>query len=204
MNDNPMHDNLAIVVDGLGIITVPQEKGTLAIALIQHFTPDWIRMIRQGQAEGECMSAVDYVDACLTNLAVPHAVTKCPVAYMTVMEGLDTEDLAAVEEQIPEPAQTAQPGFLPTPEPMPEPAAEEPKEEIPPVNAEPPAEEPPKAEEVPASDPPMEPAPKEEPLQAPEKETEEGSAPSEDPAASDDLGAASVVEEPAEEKTPWD
>lgn len=201
---------LAIVIDGLGIITVPQEKGTLAISLIQHFTPNWIQMIQQGQAEGKYLSALDYVDACLTNLAVQHTVVKCPVAYMTVMEGLEADSVASVEDQIPK--------NIPFPEtpPMYDAAPEQPSagdapavqapekshthEENP--SAEDETEPKPEAGRDELPDPLMEPAPKEESLQVPEGQEEDEAA--EAAETSDDLVTAGVNGSRGEEKTPWD
>ncbi len=198
MNENVSTENLSIVIDGQGIITVPQEKGTLSISLIQHFTPDWIRMIQQGQAEGKCLSAVDYVDACLTNLAVPHSVVKTPVAYMTIMEGLETEDIASIEESIPgdpQPTYTGAPSSNPPMTPV-IPQQETPADD-PPANSDAPSEEEGGAE---LPDPPMEPAPKEESLPNPESGEQEENDPGEEIGASDGIPSS----EESDEKTPWD
>lgn len=173
-------NNVSIVVDGVGIITVPENKATLSLELIQHFTPNWQKMIKDGQAEGKHMSSIEYVEACLTNLAIEHTITRCPVVYVTIAE---SDEMASIPEEGP---------------------AEEPHAIDPPVD-ETPAEEP-----APFVDPPMEPAPKEEfPLEemTPSTQFPEGEkAPAEEAVAGDEMAPVAVGggEDPEEPAAPWD
>lgn len=101
-------DKLTIVLDGQGMISVPEAKATLAFELIQHFTPEWRRMAKEAQEKGEEVSSLDYVDALFRNLAIDHTIIDGRLVFLNILDTKVFPEFLKDQEEHTEPAHAAE------------------------------------------------------------------------------------------------
>lgn len=98
--------NVSFVLDNCGIVTVPENKSTLAVELIQHFAPQWSSgMMADTQTHVAMM-----VKELFAQLNIPCRVQENPVYYLSVMNTQESdvalmsdESSCIVDQPIPDP-----------------------------------------------------------------------------------------------------
>lgn len=77
--------NVSFVIDNCGVVTVPEEKSTLAVELILHFAPHWKEMYYNQPPNEAPLSIVGLIRDLFKQLNIPYRVQDTPVYYLSVI-----------------------------------------------------------------------------------------------------------------------
>lgn len=90
---------VTFLIDNTSTLIVDEEKATLAVELIKHFTPNWKKMYKESLISDKGpATAESYIGALFRKLNINHEFQPYPQGSISVLEDVDT-----IEEQAGEP-----------------------------------------------------------------------------------------------------